>query len=345
MTVDPTPPIRPIPPKQPDTPTQISRPQTNVLPPVDDTQSQRDEPPQAQVDNSDQNNARSAAGDDPRDAHDRRLVAPGTRDRLGPVPRRHRREMAQAHPAAHGAHRPSTGSAAAGASSRTPRSTTATIRRRRRRAANSPAPSAAHGRPRWRRWPTAPSSVPSRRRPHEADTVWRAVDDLRGRSAKRQTRWRRFVALISLRSLGVSREAERFGGPTELSGMRQRTARGRAVLRGVRKLRDGDAGAAPGGRRLPAVGHDASSNRCRSRRCVGRFPAADAGEAERGLSELHGDGLPPLVRLTPCSVRGACRTPRPAGGRHTFTLSFSTGETVEGARRRPGRPSPDRAAR
>ena len=56
VTVDPTPPIRPIPPKQPDTPTQISRPQTNVLPPVDDTQSQRDEPPQAQVDNNDQNN-------------------------------------------------------------------------------------------------------------------------------------------------------------------------------------------------------------------------------------------------------------------------------------------------
>ncbi len=46
--------------------------------------------------------------------------------------------------------------------------------------------------------PTAPT-------PQEADTVWRAVDDLRHALSARQTRWRRFVALISLRSLGVSR--------------------------------------------------------------------------------------------------------------------------------------------
>jgi hypothetical protein len=43
--------------------------------------------------------------------------------------------------------------------------------------------------------PTAPS-------PQEADSVWIAVDDLRRALAKRETRWRRLVAAVSLRSLG-----------------------------------------------------------------------------------------------------------------------------------------------
>jgi hypothetical protein len=43
--------------------------------------------------------------------------------------------------------------------------------------------------------PTAPT-------PGEADSVWRAVDDLRKALADRETRWKRFVAAISLRSLG-----------------------------------------------------------------------------------------------------------------------------------------------
>ncbi|ERK69395.1 transglutaminase-like protein, partial [Leifsonia aquatica ATCC 14665] len=54
VTVDPTPPVRPVPPKQPEQPTEISRPQTNVQPPVDENPQQNDEPPQAQVDTTDQ---------------------------------------------------------------------------------------------------------------------------------------------------------------------------------------------------------------------------------------------------------------------------------------------------
>jgi hypothetical protein len=38
--------------------------------------------------------------------------------------------------------------------------------------------------------------------PEEADTVWKAVDELRGQLAKRDTRWKRLLAAVSLRSLG-----------------------------------------------------------------------------------------------------------------------------------------------
>ena len=38
--------------------------------------------------------------------------------------------------------------------------------------------------------------------PAEADSVWKAVDDLRSQLAKRDTRWKRLLAAVSLRSLG-----------------------------------------------------------------------------------------------------------------------------------------------
>ncbi|NEN07406.1 transglutaminase domain-containing protein [Diaminobutyricibacter tongyongensis] len=204
VTVDPTPPIRPIPPKQPETPTQISRPQTNVLPPVDDTQSQRDDPPQAQVDNSDQNNA------DPLLAtilavltivgwtllgmalvsapflaiigakwrrRTLRRTAPTSVDRISGG----WREFADA-AIDHGYNPPP---------SATRSEFARTVGGSRTAALASVADRAVFG-------PAAPS-------PEEADTVWRAVDDLRRALGRRLTPWRRFVALISLRSLGASR--------------------------------------------------------------------------------------------------------------------------------------------
>ena len=207
VTVDPTPPIRPIPPKQPDTPTQISRPQTNVLPPVDDTQSQRDEPPQAQVDNSDQNNP------DPLLAtilavltivgwtllgvaivsapflaiigakwrrRTLRRTAPTSVDRISGG----WREFADT-AIDHGYDPPP---------SATRREFARTVGGSRTAALASVADRAVFG-------PVAPS-------PDEADTVWRAVDELRRDLGRRQTPWRRFVALISLRSLGVSRKRQ-----------------------------------------------------------------------------------------------------------------------------------------
>jgi hypothetical protein len=205
VTVDPTPPVRPIPPKQPDTPTQISRPQTNVLPPVDDTQSQRDEPPQAQIDNSDQNNP------DPFLAailavltivgwtllglaivsapflaiigakwrrRTLRRTAPTSVDRISGG----WREFADA-AIDHGYDPP-------------PQATRTefarTVGGSRTAALASVADRAVFG-------PAAPS-------PDEADTVWRAVDELRRALGRRLSPWRRFVALISLRSLGVSRK-------------------------------------------------------------------------------------------------------------------------------------------
>jgi hypothetical protein len=38
--------------------------------------------------------------------------------------------------------------------------------------------------------------------PDEAVTVWKAVDELRAQLAKRDTRWKRLLAAVSLRSLG-----------------------------------------------------------------------------------------------------------------------------------------------
>ncbi len=205
VTVDPTPPIRPIPPKQPDTPTQISRPQTNVLPPVDDTQSQRDEPPQAQVDNSNQNNP------DPLLATILAVLTVVGWSLLGIAivsapflaivgAKWRRRTLRRTAPTAvdriSGGWREFADAAIDHGYDPPPAATRSELARTvggsRSAALASVADRAVFS-------PTAPS-------PEEADTVWRAVDDLRRALGKRQTLWRRFVALISLRSLGVSRK-------------------------------------------------------------------------------------------------------------------------------------------
>ena len=204
VTVDPTPPLRAIPPKQPDTPNQISRPQTNVLPPVDDTQAQRDQPPQAQVDNNNPNAADpllatilailtivgwsllavaivsapflAIVGAKWRRRALRR-TAPTSVDRISGG----WREFADA-AIDHGYDPPPAATRSEFAR---------TIGGSRAAALASVSDRAVFS-------PSMPSSA-------DADTVWRAVDDLRRSLGKRQSRWRRFVALISLRSLGVSR--------------------------------------------------------------------------------------------------------------------------------------------
>ncbi|MCX7521193.1 transglutaminaseTgpA domain-containing protein [Microbacterium sp. STN6] len=52
VSVDPNPPVRPIPKKQPDTPRQISRPQTMVQPPKDETVKPPEEAPPSHVDDN-----------------------------------------------------------------------------------------------------------------------------------------------------------------------------------------------------------------------------------------------------------------------------------------------------
>jgi transglutaminase-like putative cysteine protease len=55
VTVDPNPPVRPVPPKQPQTPNQITRPQTEVQPPVGDSLTQNNQAPPSHVDNNNAN--------------------------------------------------------------------------------------------------------------------------------------------------------------------------------------------------------------------------------------------------------------------------------------------------
>lgn len=204
VTVDPNPPVRPIPPKQPDTPQQISRPQTNVQPPIDDTQAQRDDPPQAQIDNNDQNSP------DPLLAAILAVltivgwtllaVAVVAAPFLAVIGAKwRRRALRRTAPTSveriSGGWREFADTAIDHGYEPTPSATRAefakTVGGSRAAALASVADRAVFS-------PTAPT-------PQEADTVWRAVDDLRHALSVRQTRWRRFVALISLRSLGVSR--------------------------------------------------------------------------------------------------------------------------------------------
>lgn len=201
VTVDPTPPVRPVPPKKPDQPTQISRPQTNVQPPVDDTPTQREEPPQAQVDTSDQQPPNPVL-----DTILGVLVIVGwvllvlavlAAPFLAVIGAKwRRRTLRRSAPTAlerisggwrefadaaldHGYDPPPAA---------TRREMATTIGGSRAAALAGVADRAVFS-------PTAPS-------PAEADSVWRAVDDLRHALAKRETRWKRFVAAISLRSLG-----------------------------------------------------------------------------------------------------------------------------------------------
>ncbi|WP_431280091.1 transglutaminase domain-containing protein [Leifsonia poae] len=201
VTVDPTPPVRPVPPKQPDQPTQISRPQTNVQPPVDENPQQRVEPPQAQVDTADQPQPNPVL-----DAVIGVLVAIGWvllvlailaapfLAVIGAKWRRRalRRSASTSVERIEGGWREFADSAIDHGYDPAPSSTrkevATTIGGARAAALASVADRAVFS-------PTAPT-------PEEADSVWTAVDDLRRALAKRETRWKRFVAAISLRSLG-----------------------------------------------------------------------------------------------------------------------------------------------
>ncbi|MFF1877699.1 transglutaminase-like domain-containing protein [Leifsonia sp. NPDC058230] len=201
VTVDPTPPVRPVPPKQPDEPTQISRPQTNVQPPVDENQQQRVEPPQAQVDTADQ--------PQPNPVLDAILgiialigwvllvlaiIAAPFLAVVGAKWRRRalRRSAATSVERIEGGWREFADAAIdhgyEPAPSSTRKEVATTIGGARAAALASVADRAVFS-------PTAPT-------PDEADSVWKAVDDLRRALSRRETRWRRFVAAISLRSLG-----------------------------------------------------------------------------------------------------------------------------------------------
>lgn len=201
VTVDPTPPIRPVPPKKPDQPTQISRPQTNVQPPVDDTPVKHEEPPQAVVDSSNQQN--------PNPVLDAILgvlaiigwslvvlavLAAPFLAVIGAKWRRRalRRSAPTALERISGGWREFADAALDHGYEPPPASTrremATTIGGSRAAALASVADRAVFS-------PTAPS-------PTEADSVWRAVDDLRRALATRETRWKRFVAAVSLRSLG-----------------------------------------------------------------------------------------------------------------------------------------------
>ncbi|MGN7801074.1 transglutaminaseTgpA domain-containing protein [Leifsonia sp. 22587] len=201
VTVDPTPPLRPVPPKQPEQPTQISRPQTNVQPPVDDNPQRNDEPPQAQVDPSNQPKPNPvletllavlvvvgwtllvlALVASPflavLAAKWRRRVlrrsAPTARERIvGGW-----REFADA-AVDHGYDPPPAATRVEFAG---------TIGGSRAAALAKVADRA-----------TFSGVAPT---PAEAESVWKAVDDLRGQLAKRDTRWKRLLAAVSLRSLG-----------------------------------------------------------------------------------------------------------------------------------------------
>lgn len=201
VTVDTTPPVRTVPPKQPQQPTEISRPQTNVQPPIDDTPQQNEEPPNAQVDSTN-----PPAPNPVLEAllailsvigwtllvvaviaapflaviaakwrrRSLRRSAPTSAERLvGGW-----REFADA-AVDHGYHRPP-------AATRLEFATT--IGGTRAAALAQVADRAVFS-------PLAPSR-------EEADTVWKAVDDLRSQLDRRDTRWKRWLAAVSLRSLG-----------------------------------------------------------------------------------------------------------------------------------------------
>ncbi|WP_348787807.1 transglutaminaseTgpA domain-containing protein [Leifsonia sp. NPDC080035] len=201
VTVDPTPPVRPVPPKQPNQPTEISRPQTNVQPPVDDTPQQNQEPPQAQVDTTNPQPPNPVL-----ETLLGVLVAVGwallvlallASPFLAVVAAKWRRralrrsagtsierivggwrEFADA-AVDHGFDPPPAA---------TRREFAATIGGNRAAALARVADRAVFS-------PLPPT-------PEEADSVWRAVDELRGQLDKRDTRWKRLRAAVSLRSLG-----------------------------------------------------------------------------------------------------------------------------------------------
>ncbi|MFF2051690.1 transglutaminaseTgpA domain-containing protein [Leifsonia sp. NPDC058194] len=201
VTVDPTPPVRPVPPKQPEQPTEISRPQTNVQPPVDENPQQNDEPPQAQVDSTDQQPPNPLV-----ETLLAILVVVGwtllvlavlAAPFLAVIAAKWRRRALRrsAGTAAErivGGWREFADAAVDHGYEPPPAATRVefaqTIGGTRAAALAKVADRAVYS-------PTAPT-------PDEADSVWKAVDDLRGQLDRRDTRWKRLLAAVSLRSLG-----------------------------------------------------------------------------------------------------------------------------------------------
>ncbi|MGO4535434.1 transglutaminase-like domain-containing protein [Leifsonia sp. 2MCAF36] len=210
VTVDPTPPVRPVPPKQPDQPTQISRPQTNVQPPVDDNPQRNDEPPQAQVDPSKQPR--------PNPVLETLLailtvvgwtllvlaiVAAPFLAVLAAKWRRRvlRRSAATARERIVGGWREFADAAVDHGYDRPPAATRVEF-------ADTIGGSRANALAKVADRATFSGVAPT---PAEAESVWKAVDDLRGQLAKRDTRWKGLLAAVSLRSLGYRGRASRKG--------------------------------------------------------------------------------------------------------------------------------------
>ncbi|NUU06588.1 transglutaminase domain-containing protein [Leifsonia sp. C5G2] len=201
VTVDPTPPLRPVPPKQPDQPTQISRPQTNVQPPVDDNPQRNDEPPQAQVDPSNQPRPNPVL-----ETLLAILVAVGWMllvlallvspflAVLAAKWRRRtlRRSASTARERIVGGWREFADAAVDHGYDPPPAATRVEF-------AGTIGGSRAHALASVADRATFSGLAPT---PAEADSVWKAVDDLRSQLAKRDTRWKRLLAAVSLRSLG-----------------------------------------------------------------------------------------------------------------------------------------------
>lgn len=201
VTVDPTPPVRPVPPKQPEQPTEISRPQTNVQPPVDDSPQQNEEPPQAQVDSTPQH-----APDPVLETILTVLIVIGwtllvlavlAAPFLAVIAAKWRRRSLRRSattPADRivGGWREFADAAVDHGYDPPPSATrvefATTIGGTRAAALANVADRAVFS-------PLAPTTA-------EADTVWKAVDDLRAQLDRRDTRWKRMLAAVSLRSLG-----------------------------------------------------------------------------------------------------------------------------------------------
>ncbi|RDV46932.1 hypothetical protein DOE76_00215 [Leifsonia sp. ku-ls] len=201
VTVDPTPPLRPVPPKQPDQPTQISRPQTNVQPPVDDNPQRNDEPPQAQVDPSHQPQPNPVL-----ETLLAVLVVLGwtvlilallTSPFLAVLAakwrrRALRRSAGTARERIVGGWREFADAAVDHGYDPPPAATRVEF-------ADTIGGSRAHALASVADRATFSGVAPT---PAEAESVWKAVDDLRAQLAKRDTRWKRLLAAVSLRSLG-----------------------------------------------------------------------------------------------------------------------------------------------
>lgn len=201
VTVDPTPPVRPVPPKQPDRPTEISRPQTNVQPPIDENPQRNDEPPQAQVDSTDQQPPNPVV-----ETLLAILVVVGWTLLILAVlsapflavlaakwrRRALRRSASTAVERIVGGWREFADAAVDHGYEPPPAATRVefaqTIGGTRAAALAKVADRAVYS-------PSAPTAA-------EADSVWKAVDDLRGQLDRRDTRWKRVLAAVSLRSLG-----------------------------------------------------------------------------------------------------------------------------------------------